>query len=205
MLADASRARAAACLALSAALHAALLSGLGAAGSASDRDQRAGPALPLLLRLAEGPARERPTSHLETARKAPAPPPPEPASEPVPAVAPAAAATGVVAALPPPYYYAARELDVRPEPIEEIELPFPGDAPKEVTRGRVVLRLMIHESGSVDAVVLVSAQPAGVFESAAVKAFSAARFTPGMKDGVPVKSQKLVDVVYRIMSNRLQP
>lgn len=90
---------------------------------------------------------------------------------------------GVVPALA---YLPAEQLDVRPQIRSHVEPAFPLDANAPV--GRVVLRLLIAESGAVDKAVVVEADPPGPFELAATEAFAPARFSPGRKDGVPVKS-----------------
>jgi outer membrane biosynthesis protein TonB len=56
------------------------------------------------------------------------------------------------------------------------------------------MRLYINENGLVDAVDIMDAEPAGVFEEAAARAFAAARFRPGHKDASPVKSQIALEV-----------
>ena len=48
----------------------------------------------------------------------------------------------------------------------------------------------------VDDVAVVRAEPKGVFEQAALEAFRAARFSPGMVLGTPVKSQITVEVEF---------
>jgi len=58
----------------------------------------------------------------------------------------------------------------------------------------VVLRLLINDTGDVDASSLVHAGAAGAFDAAAMEAFASARFTPGRKDGVAVKSALTVEL-----------
>jgi TonB family protein len=93
--------------------------------------------------------------------------------------------------LPAPYYFLSSELTERPAPLERIEPRFPPGAPDT---GRLKLRLYINESGLVDAVHVTEADPEGVFEEAATRAFGAARFRPGHKDRIPVKSQIALEV-----------
>jgi outer membrane biosynthesis protein TonB len=90
-----------------------------------------------------------------------------------------------------PYYYRSSELSERPAPMERIEPRFPPGAPDT---GRLKLRLYINEAGLVDAVHVTEAEPEGVFEEAATQAFGAARFRPGHKDRIPVKSQIALEV-----------
>ena len=103
----------------------------------------------------------------------------------------ATSAPGLVA---PPRYLPAAELDERPQVRSQVEPVFPPGA--GVARGRVVLRLWINESGAVDQATAIAAEPAGVFEPAAVEAFAPARFTPGRKEGVAVKSELTVELLF---------
>jgi protein TonB len=93
-----------------------------------------------------------------------------------------------------PRYLPARELDRRPQILSHVEPQFPALA--LVPTGRVVLRLYIDETGAVDAVAAESADRTGAFEAAAREAFSAARFLPGIKDGVPVKALVRLEVLF---------
>ena len=93
-----------------------------------------------------------------------------------------------------PRYLAARELDRRPQILSHVEPHFPALA--LVPTGRVVLRLYIDETGAVDAVAAESADRTGAFEAAAREAFAAARFLPGIKDGVPVKALVRLEVLF---------
>jgi outer membrane biosynthesis protein TonB len=94
-------------------------------------------------------------------------------------------------ALPKPYYYRSSELTERPAPLAPIDPQFPPGAPGS---GRLKMRLYINENGLVDAVDIIDAEPAGVFEESAAQAFTAARFRPGHKDSSPVKSQIALEV-----------
>ena len=99
--------------------------------------------------------------------------------------------TGLGAALPRPYYHPASELTERPLPLAAIEPVAPDGAPDT---GRLKIRLYINEEGSVDAVDVIEAEPAGEFEQATVQAFKEARFRPGYKDGAAVRSQLALEV-----------
>jgi protein TonB len=116
-----------------------------------------------------------------------------PKRSPAPPRAQAVAHEGIVSgpALPKPYYHKLSELTERPAPLERIEPHFPPGAPDS---GRLKMRLYINENGLVDAVDIMDAEPAGVFEEAAARAFAAARFRPGHKDASPVKSQIALEV-----------
>jgi TonB family protein len=128
----------------------------------------------------------------------------EPAAAPTPPAAPgrpqrssagaqstASALPGIVAA---PRYLPVDELDVRPQIRSHVEPAFPLDA--NAPAGRVVLRLLISETGAVDKAVVVQADPPGPFEVAAVEAFTPARFSPGRKNGVAVRSALTLELKF---------
>jgi TonB family protein len=98
--------------------------------------------------------------------------------------------------VPAPHYYLARELDVRPGIARPVEPEYPERAAWRNLSGTVALRLYIGATGEVDKVDVVRAEPAGYFEGAAARAFGAARFTPGMKNGRAVRAQILVEVAF---------
>jgi len=113
-----------------------------------------------------------------------------PAARPHPGMRGAAAASSGIAT--GPKYLPVEELDERPLIRSSVEPEFPPHAP--VASGRVILRLLINEAGAVDQTVALSSTPPGVFEAAAVEAFASARFTPGRKHGVAVKSALTVEL-----------
>jgi len=88
-------------------------------------------------------------------------------------------------------YYLPSELDRRPRLHTRVEPEYPRAAPPE--GGYVLLRLLISEQGTVERAVVIAASPEGVFEDAAVEAFSRGQFSPGMLRGVPVKSQVMIE------------
>lgn len=114
----------------------------------------------------------------------------EPETEQDPAELPSAS---VLAA---PFYYPANQLDERPQIEAEVEPGFPSGA--AATRGRVVLRLYIGAHGEVEKITVVEADPAGIFEKSALDAFAAARFSPGIKNGVPVRSLLTIEVRFGV-------
>ncbi len=93
-------------------------------------------------------------------------------------------------------YYRARELDRRAEPLEEIPLTNPAAGPGPGKSARVILLVLINEDGGVDSVATLEAPPWGSFGDLARAAFAATRFSPALKDGRPVKSQKIVEILY---------
>jgi protein TonB len=94
-----------------------------------------------------------------------------------------------------PHYWRASQLDVRPQ-VKTHVMP---EYPREIvsgTRGRVVLEIYLSATGTPDRVRVVKAEPPGRFEKSAVKAFTAARFTPGLRKGKPVPALLRIEVTY---------
>lgn len=111
---------------------------------------------------------------------------PEAAAQQKPAPQPAAGSA--------PRYYRTSELDVVPGIMTRVAPEYPQLARKS---GKVVIRLFIDERGSVERVDVLRSEPKGYFEASAQRAFLAARFTPGMKSGKPVRTQMTLQVDYQ--------
>jgi protein TonB len=62
--------------------------------------------------------------------------------------------------------------------------------------GKVALRIFINEQGGIDMISIMAAAPPGVFDEAALTATQALQFTPALKNGREVKSQKTIEVVF---------
>jgi len=99
-----------------------------------------------------------------------------------------------------PDYLPANLLSVRPRPLQDIEPEYPEAA--DLRSGKVVLRLLIGDTGHVDDVAVVRANPPGLFDASALEAFSKALFSPGLANGIAVKSQMMVEVEF-VPLNRL--
>lgn len=117
------------------------------------------------------------------------------AAEPASATSIPAARSQAEPGLPPaPAYLSGGRLDPGPRPLQDVEPAFPDEA--GLQHGIVVLRLLINEFGVVDQAAVVRSVPKGLFEKSAVEAFAAARFSPGMLLGLPVKSQVTIEVEF---------
>jgi len=127
---------------------------------------------------------------------------PEPAEAPVPATealltsdhGPEAEIATV--SLPDPIYYAARDLDVYPQPLKRIEHVYPQTERAADTAGSVTLLLLVDESGRVADVSVVDASPRDVFEESALRALATTTYSPAQKNGRAVRSRILVQVDY---------
>ena len=95
-----------------------------------------------------------------------------------------------------PVYYSARELDVYPTPLEPLRFEYPAHLARTPLAGNVRVKVMVSESGAVDSVAVVAAEPAGWFEEHTRAALMSARFYPGRRAGRTVRSQITVNVDY---------
>jgi TonB family protein len=118
------------------------------------------------------------------------------AAEPAPRPMGPVAVTGPDIMFKPDQYYTSREVDVRAEPLNEVPLVYPQLAYQRRIKGKVTLQIFINERGGIDQLSVVSAEPWGVFEEAALMATEALQFSAAMKGGRHVKSQKTVEVVF---------
>lgn len=198
---DALERRLAAALAVSFLIHAALVGGLewlpGGMrwGAWSDGGAVVAPAvLRVGFRSEELDARPAPGA---TAMDVPAPMAPASAAEPQPATGEAPYGLSerrAFAPLPALRYYRTPDLDVRPGILVRVEPEYPEAAARRFLSGRVVALVLIDEAGAVERVEILDADPPGYFEEAARRAFLAARFTPGMKQGRPVRVQMTLEL-----------
>ncbi|HEX2830879.1 MAG TPA: TonB family protein [Burkholderiales bacterium] len=97
----------------------------------------------------------------------------------------------------PEKWYTASELDVRAAPLGEVFLDYPEELEGTGIPGRVHLLLFIDERGVVRRMHIVDAEPAKLFDKAATRAWQDVRFSPALKGGVAVKSQKLLELDFR--------
>ena len=94
-------------------------------------------------------------------------------------------------------YFLPSELDVLPRALERGPLVYPEDAYVWRLSGAVRARVFISEHGAVDSVQVLEARPRpGIFEQAAVDALRQVRYAPAQIQGTPVKSQRVVEVVF---------
>jgi protein TonB len=101
-------------------------------------------------------------------------------------------------ALPAPdKWYTAREVDVRAEPMTDVRLRYPEHLRNEPVAGKVQLRIFIDERGVVRKIQIAASQPPGMFDESAKQAWEDVRFSPAIKNGAPVKSQKLLELTYQ--------
>jgi protein TonB len=129
-------------------------------------------------------------------------PPATPAAASTDTAPPPAPATADDGPLPPAHagaplpsrYFKSSEVDRRAEPIAIAPFMYPDAAFRSGLSGRVVLRLYVNETGTIDAIDIVEAEPVCVFEQAAVDAVLNTRFMPAELFGRPVKNVKTIEL-----------
>jgi periplasmic protein TonB len=109
-------------------------------------------------------------------------------------------ATSSEPAISPSTYYEGAQLDEPPHLLGEVQRIYPARARAADIEGSVTLSLLINEHGEVDKAIVISAQPSGYFEKAALDMLSKQRFTPAIIRHHPVKSRWRTVVRYRLQS-----
>lgn len=106
---------------------------------------------------------------------------------------PATTAASQTKAAAGPYYFPSTELDRKPFPLKRLVVPVPDDYEKP-EQASVVLRIRINEGGGVDDARVLMSSGVSAFEEEALKAFRAARFKPGYRQGIAVRSEMTIEV-----------
>jgi len=75
---------------------------------------------------------------------------------------------------------------------------YPTTAREGNITGQVTAKLLIDETGAVVNSSVVNAEPAGHFEASALAALRRTRFSPATRNGVAVKSEQQMVVTYRL-------
>ena len=94
----------------------------------------------------------------------------------------------------PEKWYTASELDVRAEPRNSPALQYPQELAASGLSAKIRIVLFIDERGVVRKTQLAESGPARPFDLAAATAWNNVQFSPAMKNGVAVKSQKLLEL-----------
>jgi TonB family protein len=82
--------------------------------------------------------------------------------------------------------------------IEQVVPKFPARARRlEVTEGTVALEYTVDRTGAVKNAVVISADPPGVFDDAALAAIQRWRYQPKLQDGTPVETRKRFKFTFR--------
>ena len=94
------------------------------------------------------------------------------------------------------YYYTSREVDEPAKAVGDALLVYPREALQLGMSGVVKFRLYIDEIGTLVRSEVVSADPPGIFEEAALQALRGMRFSPARKGEQAVRSQRTVQITF---------
>lgn len=91
-------------------------------------------------------------------------------------------------------------VDARPDTrfMEAFQPPYPAAMLRLQMEGKVTVRVTIGPDGRVQDITLVNAPDPAFFEATRRQALSRWRFTPATRDGVPVVSEKVMTVTFRL-------
>lgn len=97
-----------------------------------------------------------------------------------------------------PHYYEAKELDVQPKPLHDINVDPPPEYEGQNRTGYVVLEMRIEEDGRMSDLKVAEVYPEGydAFGRQALAGFRGAEFTPARRQGQQVKSLFRVKVTF---------
>ncbi|MFM2053735.1 MAG: hypothetical protein RL456_1772 [Pseudomonadota bacterium] len=193
------------CIALSLALHGAVLAAALVADGPPGGAGRPGRTGAVTARVIAQDAQDAPAA--APAAIAPAQPPSPARRAEVPDRSDAAPAPDLLAGLPAPAagpaadgedtYLGAEHLSRRPAPLGPVDLPYPADAP--AGQFRAVLVLFIDDDGAVRRIRIEEVGEGGLPEAlqdAARQTFLAARFAPGEREGRAVRSRLRIEVEF---------
>ena len=94
------------------------------------------------------------------------------------------------------YYYSSREVDEPARAVGDALLVYPHEALQLRVSGEVKLKLFIDEFGTLVRSEVVSADPPGIFEEAALQALTGMHFSPARKGEQAVRSQRTVQITF---------
>jgi len=91
-------------------------------------------------------------------------------------------------------------VDARPDTrfMESFQPPYPAAMLRLQLEGKVTVRVTIGPDGRVQDIALISAPDPAFFEATRRQALSRWRFTPATRDGMPVASEKVMSVTFRL-------
>jgi len=106
-----------------------------------------------------------------------------------------------LAILVPDRYLSPSEVDQKAAPLELAPLIYPEEAYLRRIGGKVMLRLFISETGSIDGIDILVADPPLMFDQAAVDAVMGSRFKAARLLSRPVKSIKTIWIQFDPLSD----
>jgi TonB family protein len=96
----------------------------------------------------------------------------------------------------PDVWFAAEELSVRAEPLTDVQIHYPPVLEGSGMTGSARVLLHIDERGLVRKAHIEASSPDASFGEAALSAWKEVRFSPALKDGMAVKSRKVLEISF---------
>jgi protein TonB len=90
------------------------------------------------------------------------------------------------------------QVDRNPRVLRPFTPVYPLDAQRKGIEGKVVLRFVVNENGQVQNPEVIKAEPAGVFEEAALAAIVKYRFDPAVVNNKKVKCFAVLPIGFRL-------
>lgn len=117
---------------------------------------------------------------------------PTPANEtivaPPPTPSPDLPTLDIPVSVPVDRYYEVQELDTAPAPKQLVEPQYPPTALAAKATGIVQLEMFVDDKGEIVSLSVLRSTVPGLFDQVAIDAFRDQQFTPGMRNGMPVKT-----------------
>ncbi len=82
--------------------------------------------------------------------------------------------------------------------VKSIELDYPAEALRKNIEGWVELSFVVTTEGKVTKIAVLNSSPAGIFDAAAAKAMSRARYKPMLQDGKPLMVASKLRIAFRL-------
>jgi protein TonB len=82
--------------------------------------------------------------------------------------------------------------------VKSIELDYPGEALRKNIEGWVELSFVVTTEGKITKIAVLNSSPAGIFDAAAAKALSRARYKPMLQDGKPLMVASKLRIAFRL-------
>ena len=96
----------------------------------------------------------------------------------------------------PEQWYTAPELSQLAHPLALPRLVYPKELAGSGKAIRLLMKLFVDEHGDIRKIEFVEPRRDAAFEMAALDGWHGVRFTPAIKDGIAVKSQKLLELEF---------
>lgn len=95
-------------------------------------------------------------------------------------------------------FYNVGELDGTLIPVVQVQPIYPMRAKSMGIEGSVQVKFLVNRKGLVENIIIVKADPEGVFDKCVKRCLSAWRFSPGTVEGEPVNTQVITTIRFNL-------